>query len=203
MSLWFCIVLRGPERTHNFQLTYKTNAVQEGKCVGSLSLEFWYLQVSRGGTFPCAMTLLSPSLKLLHRRDLSVAGTVFDHYLFSRGFHRHSSECQLVAGMLDVPFWHCCKLMLGKIKQPDVSWPTNPQLGCTLRTHNVSIMSALTSENCIHAFPPTPAIHLQEKSWEYNYYKTLLNRVHVVWLWKLLYSISKALSQDSSMFPSC
>lgn len=98
------------KETHNFQLTYKTNAVQEGKWHRT----DWYLQVSRGGTFPCAMTLLSPSLKLLPRLDLSITGTVFDHHLFSWGFHRHSSECQLMTGMLDVPFWRCYELMAGQ-----------------------------------------------------------------------------------------
>lgn len=67
---------------------------------------------------------------------------------------------------------------------------------------NVGAMSALTSENCIQAFPPTTAAHLQEKSWEHNRYKMLLKRVHVVGMWKLLYSISKALSQDISIFTS-
>lgn len=98
------------KETHNFQLMYKTNAVQEGKWHRT----GWYLQVSRGGAFPCATTLLSPSLKLLPRLDLSITGTVFDHHLFSRGFHRHSSECQLMTGMLDVPFWRCYELMAGQ-----------------------------------------------------------------------------------------
>lgn len=103
----------GPERRHTIS-NLRTRQMQFKKGNDTGQVVSWYLQVSRGGTFPCATTLLSPSLKLLPRLDLSITGTVFDHHLFSRGFHRHSSECQLMTGMLNVPFWRCYELMAGQ-----------------------------------------------------------------------------------------
>lgn len=201
-SVIVTLVLRCPGRhrkeTHNFQLPYKTKAVQEGKWHRADCL--WYLGTCKSHVEELSRALWPSSVL----PSSSFTGETcqwlgrFSTMTYSVGDSTDSHQSAACDGMamLDV----LCKLTPDKIKPPDVSWPTNPHLGCTLRTHNVGAVSALTSENCTRAFPPTTAAHLQETPWERNCYKMLLKQVHVVWMGKLLYSISKALPQDINIF---